>query len=337
MIVWVAWMFQIACAAVALLEDEDDDSVGRDQRDEVQDDCLQRQEDRAERAHQQHEGQQDHEQQGVRELAVDGVREVAVLRRLAGQRQLGSRRRPAFSIGGRTSCFSRLAVCPAAGRCGVDVRESLDQRRIVLAPLRRGDRAPTIPGVCPTARDDRRQERRSTVVLDEDDERLRDAGREPVRDELVVADHGVVGLRAELGLQLRLAGVDLRRPNRGAARRSPARSRRRSPAAGARDSAQRHQKPCSRSVPSTIAFGITRTRLIRCPSSENIAGISVIVTSTETAGISRPPIPIERITGIGMITIESRPIATVEPETITDRPGVLHRLDRRRLDVLAVP
>ena len=34
-----------------------------------------------------------------------------------------------------------------------------------------------------------------------------------------------------------------------------------------------------------------------------------------------PPIPIERMTGIGMITIESSPIATVEPETITERPA----------------
>ena len=34
-----------------------------------------------------------------------------------------------------------------------------------------------------------------------------------------------------------------------------------------------------------------------------------------------PPMPIERITGTGMITIESRPIATVEPETITERPA----------------
>ena len=30
---------------------------------------------------------------------------------------------------------------------------------------------------------------------------------------------------------------------------------------------------------------------------------------------------LERITGTGMITIESRPIATVDPETITERPA----------------
>ena len=43
--------------------------------------------------------------------------------------------------------------------------------------------------------------------------------------------------------------------------------------------------------------------------------------TTETAGISSPPIPIERMTGIGRITMLSRPIATVEPETITERPA----------------
>ena len=34
-----------------------------------------------------------------------------------------------------------------------------------------------------------------------------------------------------------------------------------------------------------------------------------------------PPMPIERMTGTGMITIERSPIATVEPETITERPA----------------
>ena len=60
---------------------------------------------------------------------------------------------------------------------------------------------------------------------------------------------------------------------------------------------------------------------MRCPRLASRAGRSVIDVSTETAGINRPPIPIDRITGIGRITIESRPIATVEPETITERPA----------------
>jgi hypothetical protein len=47
----------------------------------------------------------------------------------------------------------------------------------------------------------------------------------------------------------------------------------------------------------------------------------VIATRTETTGMSIPPIPIERMTGTGMITIETSPIATVVPETITERPA----------------
>ena len=49
-----------------------------------------------------------------------------------------------------------------------------------------------------------------------------------------------------------------------------------------------------------------------------------------------PPIPIERITGIGMITIENSPIATVEPDTITERPACVIVSTTRRLGVRAV-
>ena len=34
-----------------------------------------------------------------------------------------------------------------------------------------------------------------------------------------------------------------------------------------------------------------------------------------------PPIPIERMNGSGRMIIESRPTATVDPETITERPA----------------
>ena len=34
-----------------------------------------------------------------------------------------------------------------------------------------------------------------------------------------------------------------------------------------------------------------------------------------------PPSPIERMNGSGRITMLTRPIATVEPETITERPA----------------
>ena len=61
--------------------------------------------------------------------------------------------------------------------------------------------------------------------------------------------------------------------------------------------------------------------MIRSPSTASIAGISVIAASTETAGISIPPMPIERMNGSGRMTIDSRPTATVEPETMTERPA----------------
>ena len=47
----------------------------------------------------------------------------------------------------------------------------------------------------------------------------------------------------------------------------------------------------------------------------------MIAPTTETAGISMPPIPIERMNGSGSRIMLSRPIATVEPETITERPA----------------
>ena len=86
MIDCVAGTPQIALGAVALLEDEDDDPVGREQRDQVQDHRLQRQHDRAERAREQDERQQDDEAEHVGEVRVDGGDEVAVLARDAAER-----------------------------------------------------------------------------------------------------------------------------------------------------------------------------------------------------------------------------------------------------------
>ena len=84
--------------------------------------------------------------------------------------------------------------------------------------------------------------------------------------------------------------------------------------------AQRRQNGDSRSL-STMRFGSTRRLLMRWPMIASSAGSRVIAAITETSGISRPPMPIERITGTGMMTMLTRPIATVEPETITERPA----------------
>ncbi len=61
--------------------------------------------------------------------------------------------------------------------------------------------------------------------------------------------------------------------------------------------------------------------LIRSPSTASIAGSSVIAASTDTSGMSNPPRPMERMNGSGSTIIDTRPTATVEPETITERPA----------------
>ena len=85
--------------------------------------------------------------------------------------------------------------------------------------------------------------------------------------------------------------------------------------------AQRAQNPSPGSAARRTASASRGALLIRGPSSESSAGSSVIAAITETAGISIPPMPIERMNGSGRMTMLSRPIATVEPETITDRPA----------------
>jgi hypothetical protein len=84
---------------------------------------------------------------------------------------------------------------------------------------------------------------------------------------------------------------------------------------------QRPHNPSSGWPLSTNRFGSSRTLLMRVPSVASSAGSSVIAAITETAGISIPPSPIERMNGSGRITIDSSPTATVEPDTITERPA----------------
>ena len=60
---------------------------------------------------------------------------------------------------------------------------------------------------------------------------------------------------------------------------------------------------------------------MRRPRTYISAGSSVIATITETAGISRPPMPIDRMKGRGRMTRLSSPMATVDPDTITERPA----------------
>ncbi len=69
------------------------------------------------------------------------------------------------------------------------------------------------------------------------------------------------------------------------------------------------------------------------PSVERIAGRSVIAAITETSGISRPPIPIERMNGSGRKTMREEADGDRRARHDHRPPGVGHRLDHRRLRV----
>ncbi len=60
---------------------------------------------------------------------------------------------------------------------------------------------------------------------------------------------------------------------------------------------------------------------MRGPRIDNIAGSNVRAAITETVGIKSPPIPIERMNGMGRMIMLSKPMPTVEPETMIDRPA----------------
>ena len=61
----------------------------------------------------------------------------------------------------------------------------------------------------------------------------------------------------------------------------------------------------------------SRGQSIRGPMPPRIAGSSVVVTSTETSGMSIPPSPMLRSPGTGRTTSATRPMPTVSPENTT--------------------
>ena len=85
--------------------------------------------------------------------------------------------------------------------------------------------------------------------------------------------------------------------------------------------AHRAHGPTSGSACEMKRRGITRTRLMPVPMIASMAGSSVQAAITDTIGISNPATPIERMNGIGRITMLSSPIPTVEPDTTTDLPA----------------
>ena len=133
--------------AVALLEDEDDDPVGRPERDEVQDHGLQRQDQRPERPREQDVGEQDHEAEHVGEVRVDGLDEVAIL---GGRRRRGDPRSGRRATAGARVLERRDRAAATAWTAPSVERERLDQAVAGLAP-RAGATAAVDPGVCSSA------------------------------------------------------------------------------------------------------------------------------------------------------------------------------------------
>ena len=80
--------------------------------------------------------------------------------------------------------------------------------------------------------------------------------------------------------------------------------------------------------------GITRTLLIRCPSTASIAGSSVSEASTETTGISMPPMPIAAEQRQRQDDHRQQPDRHGRARDDHRVAGVGHRLDERRLDVV---
>ncbi len=85
-------------------------------------------------------------------------------------------------------------------------------------------------------------------------------------------------------------------------------------------SAMRAQAPPSLSGRRPISG--TRSRSRREPNIASSAGSSVRAALMETSGMSRPPMPIERMNGSGIRTSMASPMATVAPEKSTARPAV---------------
>src|SRR6476659_2301468 len=98
--------------------------------------------------------------------------------------------------------------------------------------------------------------------------------------------------------------------------------------------AHRPQAPSSGCPWSWNRFGTTRTLFTRWPSTASIAGSNVSVASTETTGISMPPMPIPRSNGRVKTIIESshRNGRTRDDHRVA---GMRHRLHQRRIDVVA--
>ena len=99
---------------------------------------------------------------------------------------------------------------------------------------------------------------------------------------------------------------------------------------------QRHQNPRSSSVPSTIRFGITRTELIRGPSSASIAGRNVIAAQHGDDGDQEAADPDRADHRDGEEHHREQPDRDRRAGHDDRTSGVRHRLDERGLGIGAV-
>ncbi len=195
---------------MALLEDEDDDAVRAAERDQVQDHCLGRQHDRAERAREKDEREHDHEQQHPAEVPVDRVDEVALLREL--------RRRASTSTPGPAAAAA--AGSTVSWRLEITFRLAFDDASVVENASMSASlpRPPPVAGGRRDALDtvgrahgssDRVELRRVGRALDEHGERLEDTLRDPRGGQRLPPGGGVGRRRLPRGLGV--ARVDLER------------------------------------------------------------------------------------------------------------------------------
>ena len=205
----------------AVLEHEHEDAVGRSDRQEVQDDRLDRHDKRTECKQQQQEGEREHEGDHIRQAGFHLLREVDILRRDAGDRCLDARepaecRWDELVAQERDRLPARIVVARAG-------KWQLDRRRRAVGARRQGERRvgdstrhgePLEPG-------DRTQGGRLTVRRPGcDDHRRRSRARKLAPDPVERREH-----RDRPGRQRLTAGLtDVKRERRDREEQEEARS-----------------------------------------------------------------------------------------------------------------
>ena len=272
---------------------------------------------------------------GTRASSTRYVKHEHAAGRARGTRRRCARRsrRPAAARRPRTT------FAPAGKRAPRDqpVAQPLDEPpRRGVAPLVavRDDHLPVPPAACDVRRAACRSRRRASpgrgrarvdeplgrggASVDDHDVRRRDEPAAERVSQRVVAAHRL-GRRRDPGQRARR-----QRQRRGGERRV---RRARAPPAARKRPRPAHDRPRERVPERAVA---RRRPARRLPRSESSAGCSVSAAATETSGISRPPMPIERMNGTGTTSRSPSPTATAPPENATARPAVATCERRRR-------